>query len=86
MVKGIKPDIKKGDKVICTHDLNNLGIFNDVTIGKTYENVGNTFSFLGSYYLSIINDENKQYDFRCEDFDTVEESRHKKLEDLLNEV
>lgn len=54
-----------------------------VTIGKIYTTIGRTFSFLGSYYLTIINDRGDTLDYRCEDFDTLKESRRNKLLQIL---
>jgi hypothetical protein len=73
MIKGIDPNITEGTKVVCKHDLNKDGKkFNHVTIGEIYTTIGRTFSFLGSYYLTIINDRGDKLDYRCEDFDTLE--------------
>ena len=83
MIKGIDPNITEGTKVVCKHDRNKDDKFNHVTIGKIYTTIGRTFSFLGSYYLTIINDRGDRLDYRCEDFDTLKESRRNKLLQIL---
>lgn len=83
MIKGINPSLKTGDRIICRNDINKDGKKTNVTIGKTYEVMGRPFSFGDSYWATITNDRGEMNDYRCEDFETVKESRSRFLEDLL---